>query len=199
LEKQADIIIADHARRNAPPGSISWKFIQQSVAKGELEDIEDHRAGPPVGTIRAVGSAQPTKKGKTPFTAEDDRILMEWCTKAERKGLPLKGNEIYKQLEAKVRFSAEIYWRNMLTYGCRIAGTLSSHGEITGSKTFLIDRDLRYLKLAEMKMMRTNLPKTTAQSLDNPCGSNLWPKWLKHTEMLLQQVRQPAEFPKAGT
>jgi Rap1 Myb domain len=143
------------------------------VAKGELEDIEDHRAGPPVGTIRAVGSVQPTKKGRTPFTAEDDRILMEWCAKAERKGLSLKGNDLYKQLEAKVRLYAKLYWRNMLTYGCRIAGTLSSHGGITGSKTFLLDRDLRYLKPAGMKMMRTNLPKTTVQSLDNPYDNNM--------------------------
>ena len=42
LEKQADLIIADHARKDTPPGSISWKFIEQSVAKGVLEDIEDH-------------------------------------------------------------------------------------------------------------------------------------------------------------
>ena len=109
LEKQADLIIADHARKHIPPGSISWKFIEQSVAKGVLEDIEDHRAGPPVGTIREVGSVQPAKKGRTPFTAEDDRILMEWCIKAERKGLSLKGNDLYKQLEAKVWLCSELY------------------------------------------------------------------------------------------
>jgi Rap1 Myb domain len=84
------------------------------VAKGELEDVELHRAGPPVGTIREVGSAQPARKGRTPFTADDDRILMEWCTNAERKGLSLKGNDLYKQLEAKVRFFAELAQRAML-------------------------------------------------------------------------------------
>ena len=103
LEKQADIVIADHARKDIPPGSISWKFIERSVANGELEDIEKHRAGPPAGTIREVGSAQPARKGRTPFTPEDDRILMEWCIKAERAGLSLKGNDLYKQLEAVVR------------------------------------------------------------------------------------------------
>jgi hypothetical protein len=103
IEKQADLIIADHAVKGTPAGSISWKFIEQSVAKGELEDVEDYLAGPPAGTIRAVGSAQPMKKGRTPFTAEDDRILMEWCTRAERKGLSIKGNDLYKQLEEKVR------------------------------------------------------------------------------------------------
>jgi hypothetical protein len=111
MEKQADIIIVDHVRKDIPPGSISWKFIEQSDANGELEDIEDHRARPAVETIRAVGSAQPMRKGKTPFTAEDDRILMEWCARAERKGLTTKGNELYKQLEEKVRLCAELYWR----------------------------------------------------------------------------------------
>ena len=72
------------------------------MKKGELEDIEDHRAGPPVGTIRESGSAQPPRKGRTAFTAEDDRILMEWCVKAERQGLSVKGNDLFKQLEEKV-------------------------------------------------------------------------------------------------
>ena len=73
------------------------------MANGALEDRENWPAGPPPGTIREVGSAQPAKQGRTPFTAEDDRILMEWCMIAERKGLPLGGNEVYKQLEAKVK------------------------------------------------------------------------------------------------
>lgn len=102
LEKQADIVIGDHARKDVPAGSISWTYIEQSVKKGKLEDIENHRAGPAVGTIRTVGSAQPTKKGRTPFTAEDDRLLMEWCARAEKKGASLKGNEIYIQLEERV-------------------------------------------------------------------------------------------------
>ena len=102
LEKQADIVIADHARKDCPTGSISWKYIEQSAKKGALEDIEDYRAGPVTHTIREVGSSQPTRGGRTPFTAEDDRILMEWVVKAERNGASVKGNEIYKQLEAKV-------------------------------------------------------------------------------------------------
>jgi len=96
------MIIADRARKNCPLGSISWHWIDQSVKKGELEDIELYRAGPAESTVREVGSAQPIKKGRTPFTAEDDRILRDWCIKAERKGVSMKGNELYKQLEAKV-------------------------------------------------------------------------------------------------
>jgi hypothetical protein len=102
LEKQADIVIADRARKDCPVGSISWHWIEQSVKKGALEDIERYRAGPTTHTTREVGSAQPAKKGRTPFTAEDDRILRNWCVKAERQGMAMRGNELYMQLEAKV-------------------------------------------------------------------------------------------------
>ncbi|KAG4438097.1 hypothetical protein IFR05_006418 [Cadophora sp. M221] len=101
LDKNADIIIVDHARRDCPSGSISWTWIQQSIKNGRLENIEDHRAGPTHAQIREVGSGQPTKKTRTPFSAEDDRILMEWVTRAERKGLPIMGNALYQQLAEK--------------------------------------------------------------------------------------------------
>jgi hypothetical protein len=96
------MIIADRARKDCPTGSISWHWIDQSIKKGELQDIEDYRAGPATSITREVGSAQPARKGRTPFTAEDDRILRDWCVKAERKGVSMKGNELYKQIGAKV-------------------------------------------------------------------------------------------------
>jgi hypothetical protein len=102
LEKNADIVIADHARKDCPPGTISWTFIDQSVKKGKLEDIEDHRAGPAEGMVRNVGSSAPARKGRTPFTHEDDAMLMDWCARAERQGVSLRGNQLYIQLEAKV-------------------------------------------------------------------------------------------------
>ncbi|KAL2069429.1 hypothetical protein VTL71DRAFT_14108 [Oculimacula yallundae] len=101
LEKNADVIIVDHARKDCPPGSISWRWIEQSVKKGVLEDIEDHRAGPIHAQVREVGSTQSTKKTKTPFTTADDNILMQWVTKAERKGRPILGNAIYQELAQK--------------------------------------------------------------------------------------------------
>jgi len=181
LEKLADLIIADHARKDIPPGSISWKFIEQSVAKGELEDVEDHRAGRPVGTIREVGSAQPARKGRTPFTAEDDRILMRWCTEAERKGLSLKGNDLYKQLEAKVSLFLELCYGQMVTYCCRIIGIRSNHGGITGSRISPIDHGLSCLMRRRMKERRTaNLPKMKALKSDHLCGGSMW---------LLQYIR----------
>lgn len=108
------MLIADHARKDPPVGSISWKWIEESVKNGRLEDIENYRAGPAEPQIREVGSGQPTRKGRVKFTAEDDRILAEWCTRAERKGLLLRGNEVYKQLALKVAIAS--WWSvDMLT------------------------------------------------------------------------------------
>lgn len=102
LEKQANLVISDHARSDCPAGSVSWKYIDESVKKGRLEDVEDHRAGPKEYSPREVGSGRPTKQRRTPFTTDDDRILANWVLDAERDGLATKGNEIYKQLEIKV-------------------------------------------------------------------------------------------------
>lgn len=96
------MLIADHARKDPPIGSISWKWIEDSVKHGRLENIEEYRAGPAEPQIREVGSSQPTRKGRVKFTAEDDKILIEWCTRAERQGQSLGGNKIYDQLALKV-------------------------------------------------------------------------------------------------
>jgi hypothetical protein len=103
LEKQADYMIADHFRKDCPPGSISYTFVRESVAKGELQDPDKHPAGPRVGTAREVGSSsRPSKSTRTPYTTEEDRILYKWAKTAEQSGIPVGGNELYKQLEAQV-------------------------------------------------------------------------------------------------
>lgn len=61
--------------------------------------MEDHRAGAATNVVREVGSTQPARQGRIPFTAEDDKFLMDWCTKAERRGISVKGNVLFKQLE----------------------------------------------------------------------------------------------------
>ena len=96
-------MIADHARKDAPPGSFSWTFVEKSVAKGELEELENHRAGPVAGAFRPVGSDRPTRGTRTTFSANDDRTLAVWVTRAEGRGLSTKGNSIYQQLEKIVR------------------------------------------------------------------------------------------------
>lgn len=121
-EKQADVLIVDHAKKEALPGtyvadfnyeqssqvdrnsrSYSYRFIERSVRNGKLERLSDHAVGPPMGTIRAVGSStQPAKTGRQKFTKEDDQILVNWVRSSLRNGARSQGNEIYKQLQEKV-------------------------------------------------------------------------------------------------
>ena len=124
IEKHADIKVVDHTRKEALPGtyvpslptslalfemliifrSYSYTFIEASVRKGALEDLQDHRAGPPEGTVRSIGSIiQPPKGTRNKFSQDDDRILWNWVHDNPQKGGGTDGNEIYKQLEAQVR------------------------------------------------------------------------------------------------
>ncbi|KAH7119736.1 hypothetical protein B0J11DRAFT_570176 [Dendryphion nanum] len=102
LEKNADYCIADHCRRDCPPGSISYTFIDQSLKDGEIADPQDHPAGPPVGSVRPPGSvSQAPKSGRVAYTAEEDRILYKWVRDHEKIGGAVAGNELYKQLQQK--------------------------------------------------------------------------------------------------
>lgn len=103
LEKKADVLIADHAKpKLAPANSVSWTYLEQSIKKGQLEDFEAHR----ISSSRQTGGgpSQPNKSTRTPFTQEDDRAISIWVAKADKLGLPVKGNEIYEQFAEKVCF-----------------------------------------------------------------------------------------------
>lgn len=130
------MFIADHARKDCPLGSISWTFIEKSLESGKLEEIEKHRAGPTTNIIREVGSARPARSGRTAFTAQDDRDLIIWVTKAERSGISTKGNETYKQLETIVRFAVSVC-RATADGRSRTLGIHFSHGAIAGSNISL--------------------------------------------------------------
>ncbi|KAL6714467.1 hypothetical protein ACLMJK_007891 [Lecanora helva] len=102
IEKHADVKIVDHTRKEALPGTFSYTFIEKSVRNGALENLGNHRAGPPEGTVRSIGSiVQPAKGTRNKYTQEDDRILWSWVHETPQKGGGTDGNEIYKQLEAK--------------------------------------------------------------------------------------------------
>jgi len=139
------------------------------VKAGELVDVEDLRAGPAEKTIREVASGQPTRRGRAPFTAEDDRILTEWVLRAERRGASIKGNEIYKQLELKVLFECYMYRKcPRLIYGTRMTGIPFSHGEIGGLKPSLIVHGPTFPTRTRTK---TNLlPQVLHRPTSNPAG-----------------------------
>ena len=153
LEKQADVKIVDHARKEALPGtyvapvsnwrhwglgsdlinnySHSYTFIEKSLRNGDLEDLEDHRVGASEGTVRSVGSiVQPAKGTRNKYTEADDRILWGWVQENPQKGGGTDGNEIYKQLETKVRESIPIHRYTLITEVLfSIPNTLGNPGE----------------------------------------------------------------------
>ena len=113
LEKSADIIIADDARKEVVPGSYSYKWIDNSIKNGALEDLDAYLAGPPAGAPRAVGSVvRPAKHMRNGYTAEDDRVLSEWVQAQAQKGAAIAGNETYKQLEAQNPRHSWQSWRD---------------------------------------------------------------------------------------
>ena len=113
LEKQADWLIVDHARKDIPVGGVSYRFIEESIKAGELLDPSAFTCGPPVGSVRAVGSiVRPAKTIRNPFTAEDDAVLTEWVLSSIRNGGTEMGNKIYQQLEAQNNGHTWQSWRD---------------------------------------------------------------------------------------
>jgi Rap1 Myb domain len=92
LEKLADVLIADHARQDAPPGSTSWKYIENSIKQGSLCNIEEHRIGH-ANVPRPSGSTTLTKGVRNPFTDQDDQTLIQWVEREEKAGGHISGNQ----------------------------------------------------------------------------------------------------------
>ena len=89
---------------DSSPHRHSYTFIERSIRNGVLEDLDDHKVGPPEGNIRSVGSVvQPAKGTRNKYTEADDRILWNWVNENPQRGGGTDGNEIYKQLEQSVR------------------------------------------------------------------------------------------------
>ncbi|KAF2026597.1 hypothetical protein EK21DRAFT_103128 [Setomelanomma holmii] len=113
LEKKSDYRIADHFRKDCPPGSISYEFVEKSIQEGRIRDPEDHLAGPAFGEAREPGAInRPAKGGRAAYTPEEDRILYKWVRDCEQTGGLASGNEIYKQLEAKYPRHTWQSWRD---------------------------------------------------------------------------------------
>lgn len=113
LEKQADVKIWDHLRKNPPPDVHSYNFILHSIEKGELQDLDQYRVGINSRVDRPVGSIVTASKGsRTRFTQADDQILYNWLTPYRERGGAYRGNEIYKQLEIKYPHHTFQSWRD---------------------------------------------------------------------------------------
>ena len=99
-EKDADVLLADHLRRPAAPGTTSYRYVELSVQRGKLEDLADHALGVADRANRVVGSVMTASKGgRTPFTEADDQFLWDWVKPYADEGGAIGGNVIYQQLE----------------------------------------------------------------------------------------------------
>ncbi|KAJ4393131.1 hypothetical protein N0V93_002338 [Gnomoniopsis smithogilvyi] len=130
LEKNADMLIADNikvAGVSPPLGSYMWRWIDDSVKNGFLQDKDDYLIGRREGSAREPGTSQPIKVGRTPFTSKDDLILTRWVVAEERMGNVLSGNVIYKALERKHPHHTWQSWRD------RWVKTLRSRTRVTFS------------------------------------------------------------------
>ncbi|KAA8644317.1 putative transcription factor Rap1 [Aspergillus tanneri] len=100
-EKDAEIKLVDHARKNLPADTFSYRYVENSVRKKRLENLDDYKAGP--SATRPVGATNIPRRGhKIPFSLEDDQILWDWMQPHENnKSAPISGNRFYQELAEK--------------------------------------------------------------------------------------------------
>ncbi|ODA82294.1 hypothetical protein RJ55_00801 [Drechmeria coniospora] len=91
-------MIADHARKDTLTGSLSWKFVTESVHNGAIQLEDRYRIGPDPDIPRPSGSGQPTKTTRTPFTHEEDVLLARFLLSHPDHQT---GNNIYHDLGLK--------------------------------------------------------------------------------------------------
>ncbi|CAD6502464.1 BgTH12-05056 [Blumeria graminis f. sp. triticale] len=99
VEEQADLVIADHDGKFAPPGSISWTYIRDSDEKGYLQNVNDHLAGPTSLSAPRSLTMKFKQSTRTVFSKEDDKFLYKHCISAEKEGIKTNGNKFYQKLE----------------------------------------------------------------------------------------------------
>ncbi|KAK7421527.1 hypothetical protein QQZ08_009942 [Neonectria magnoliae] len=109
LEKHADILIADHARKDAPAGSYSWKFISDSVENGFIQLKDRYRIGRDPELPRPVGGGRGAKATRTPFTADEDAAAAKW---ALTHTVDRTGNKIWQEFEIMYPRHTWQSWRN---------------------------------------------------------------------------------------
>ncbi|KAL4922280.1 TRF2-interacting telomeric protein/Rap1 C terminal domain-containing protein [Aspergillus aurantiobrunneus] len=100
-EKDANIQIVDHKKKDLPSNVYSYQFIEKSVQKGILEDLRAYKAGP--STARPVGATHiPARGRRLAYTIQDDQILYDFLQPFERDPTAsVSGNKIYQELAAQ--------------------------------------------------------------------------------------------------
>ncbi|TQN72931.1 hypothetical protein CSHISOI_02533 [Colletotrichum shisoi] len=116
LDKQADMVIADHVRPDCPSGSLHWKFIKDSVENGALQETDKYLIHPSPVASRAAGHSRstvlsaPIKGTRTAFNTADDASLTKWVLSHPPN--KRSGNEIYKTFEGINNRHTSQSWRD---------------------------------------------------------------------------------------
>ncbi|KAK9767219.1 hypothetical protein K7432_003142 [Basidiobolus ranarum] len=102
-DKAADVVLWEKTFHNDGGNRISKKFVYDSVESGKLQDNL-------VYVIKKTPKKPKTpKKGRTGFTATDDRVLLDLVSKNPESA---RGNKIYKELEVQNRRHTWQSWRD---------------------------------------------------------------------------------------
>lgn len=82
--------------------SHSFKYVEESIRKGQVADLDAHRAGS--SRPRAMGASNiPKRRTKSVYTLEDDQLLYDFLYPFEQQeNAPVHGNKIYQLLERRV-------------------------------------------------------------------------------------------------
>ncbi|KAL4804509.1 Rap1 Myb domain-containing protein [Aspergillus unguis] len=133
LEKDADILIVDHKRKNLPPNTYSYQFIEKSIQRGILQDLDDYKAGP--SSMRPVGATNvPTRGHRLAYTTQDDQFLYDYMQPYERSGgASIRGNKIYQELAAQNPRHTYQSWRDR--YLKRVRGQPRPGGKLETAST----------------------------------------------------------------
>ncbi|KAL2857976.1 TRF2-interacting telomeric protein/Rap1 C terminal domain-containing protein [Aspergillus pseudoustus] len=140
-EKDADVLIVDHTRKNLPPNVYSYQFIEKSIQNGVLQDLEKYIAGP--SSARPVGATNiPTRGHRLAYTLEDDQILWDYMQPFEiDPTAPIRGNKLYQDFAAKYPRHTYQSWRDR--YLKRLQGRPRPGGMVEPTVTRAANRETR--------------------------------------------------------
>ncbi|KAI4853324.1 hypothetical protein E4T44_00910 [Aureobasidium sp. EXF-8845] len=111
LEAQADYLIADHMRHDAPSGSLSYKFIEEAINQGEIPDDKAFLANRRK-SANSTAATSSKKSTRTLFTDDDDKLLYALVHKAKEQGYAIQGNTLYQVLAAHNTRHTMHSWRD---------------------------------------------------------------------------------------
>ncbi|OJJ45483.1 hypothetical protein ASPZODRAFT_612194 [Penicilliopsis zonata CBS 506.65] len=110
-EKDADIKLVDHLRKNLPADTYSYQYVERSVLKKNLEPLYAYRAGP--SAPRPMGASNvPPRTHKAAFTLAEDQLLWDYLYPYEQKGgYATTGYALYQEFAAKYPRHTWQSWR----------------------------------------------------------------------------------------